>query len=124
MNEHPVKPEMCALASVLIVDDCAEARAMLGQLLSAIGAEQVREVSSAEEALEILARERFSIIISDYRLEGMDGVQLLDRIRQSGDATPVLLLSGVPEQQAILRATQHQKVDVFPKPFRIAELTG
>lgn len=115
---------MPALTSVLIVDDCAEARSMLGQLLTALGAEHVRETSSAEEALEVLARERFSIIISDYRLEGMDGVEFLNRVRESGDTTPVLLLSGAPESQAMLRATRHKNVDVFPKPFRIAELTG
>ena len=115
---------MPALPSVLIVDDNAESRVMLGQLLMALGADKVIDVASAEEALELLTRESFSIILSDYRLEGMDGVQFLDQIRQSGDATPVLLITGAPEQQALLRASKHVKVDVFPKPFRIAELSA
>ena len=115
---------MSNLPSVLIVEDNAEARTMLGELLVALGAEPVREVASAEEAIEILSRERFSLIISDYRLEGMDGVQFLERIRQSGDGTPVLLLSGAPEPQALLRASRHPKVDMFAKPFGIAQLSG
>src|SRR5881394_2247863 len=113
---------MPALPSVLIVDDDAESRVLLGQLLTALGADKVSDVASAEEALELLTRESFSIILSDYRLEGMDGVEFLDRIRQSGEATPVVLITGAPEQQAGLRASKHAKVDVFPKPFRIAEL--
>ena len=114
---------MSAIPSALIVDDNADARALLGQLLMALGTTRVCEVASAEEALEILGRERFALIVSDYCLEGMDGVQFLERIREAGDSTPVLLLSGAPEQQDMLRAVRHPKVDVFPKPFRIAELT-
>ena len=115
---------MATPSSILVVDDNPEAREMLGALLSALGVEKVLEVPSAEEALEVLGREAFALIISDYRLEGMDGVQFLDRVRKSGDRTPVILISGAPEQLAMVRAARQDRVDVFPKPFRIAELTG
>ena len=97
---------------------------MLGALLSSLGVERVQEVPSAEEALQILSHEAFSLIISDYRLEGMDGVEFLDRVRKSGDQTPLILISGAPEQLAMIRASRQDRVDVFPKPFRITELTG
>lgn len=108
--------------SVLIVDDDPDALLVLGGLLTALGAERVCAVNSAEEALSVLQRESFSAILCDYQLTGMTGVQFLERLRNSGDRTPMLLLSGAPEQKDVLRAARYEQVDFFPKPFRIAEL--
>jgi CheY-like chemotaxis protein len=115
---------MPAFDSVLIVDDNRDSLSLLGQLLGALGAKRVYPVASAEEALEVLQEESFSIILADYRLEGMDGLEFLNRLRSSGNATPVMILSGAPDKQEIVRASSHERVDFFPKPFRIAELTG
>jgi len=114
---------MTTIPSVLVIDDNADTLCALGDFLMALGAEKVRQVPSAAEALAILARESFSIIVSDYRLGGMDGVQFVERLRQGGNRTPVVMLSGAPDKQGVIRATQHERVDFFPKPFRIAELT-
>ena len=111
------------IPSILIIDDNADNLSVLAELLLAMGAGSVRQVSSAEGALEILATESFSIIISDYRLEGMDGVEFLECLRQMGNRTPVVMLSGAPDKQGIIRATKLERVDFFPKPFRMAELT-
>ena len=113
---------MPAIPSVLIVDDNADSRCLLSELLSALGTERIVEAASAEEGLATLAKESFAIILSDYRLEGMDGSEFIARLRESGNATPVLMVSGSPEQKAVLRATALPKVDFFPKPFRIADL--
>lgn len=115
---------MAAFESVLIVDDNRDSLVLLGQLLTAAGAKRVYPVASAEEALEVLQEESFSIILSDYRLEGMDGVEFLHRLRNAGNATPVMILSGAPDQADLVRAIAHGRVDFFPKPFRITELTG
>jgi len=115
---------MPAFESVLIVDDNRDSLALLGQLLQALGAKRVYPVASAEEALDVLEEESFSIILTDYRLGGMDGVQFLERLRQAGNVTPVLLLSGCPDQEQVIKASGHARVDFFPKPFRVAELTG
>jgi CheY-like chemotaxis protein len=97
---------------------------MLAELMKAWGTEKVSAVASAEEALDLLSRERFTLILSDYRLEGMDGVKFLEQVRQSGDLTPVLLLTGAPQERDIIRAVQQPNVDVFAKPFRLADLNG
>src|SRR5215510_6458693 len=92
---------MPAFDSVLIVDDNRDSLSLLGQLLGALGAKRVYPVASAEEALEVLEEESFSIILADYRLGGMDGLEFLNRLRRSGNTTPVLILSGAPDQQEI-----------------------
>ena len=115
---------MRPIASILVIDDNAESLEALASLLSALGAKSVRQAASAERALEILQNSSFSLIISDYRLEGMDGVQFLEQLRAQGNQTPVLLLSGAPDKAGVIRATCHEKVDFFGKPFQIADLMG
>ena len=114
---------MKVIPSVLVIDDNADMLSAMGDILMALGAEKVRQVPSAEDALVVLEQEAFSIIVSDYRLDGMDGAQFVEQLRKGGNHTPVLMLSGAPDKQGGIRATKHERVDFFPKPFRIVELT-
>jgi CheY-like chemotaxis protein len=114
---------MLKIPSILVIDDNAEARQTLARLLSALGAPHVHQASSGEEALEILRTQSFNLILADYRLEGMTGVEFLERLRAQGNQTPVLMLSGSPDKDGVIRATQQPKADFYAKPFRVAELT-
>jgi CheY-like chemotaxis protein len=113
---------MTPIPSILVIDDNAEMLSILAELLSALGAQKVRQVTSAEEALTLLQQERFTIILSDYRLEGMDGVQFVEQLRRAGDRTPVIMLSGAPDKPGVMRASRQELVDFFPKPFRSSDL--
>lgn len=112
------------ISSVLVIDDEASVLNILGELFTALGVPRVRRARSAEEALRIVPSEHFDIIVSDYRLEGMDGVAFLDQLRATGNDTPVLMLSGAPDKMAVIRASEHRAVDFFPKPFEIHTLLG
>lgn len=112
------------IQSVLVIDDEASVLEILGELFTALGVSRVRRVSSAEEALSILQTERFSIIVSDYRMAGMDGVAFVEQLRGTGNRTPVLMLSGAPDKMGVIRAAGHDAVDFFPKPFEIHTLMG
>src|SRR5262245_33808043 len=114
---------MRPIPSVLIIDDDFASLKALTSLLTALGAKNVREVESAEEALKLVETEKFALIISDYRLDGMNGVEFLEQVRARGNHTPVLLLSGAPDKAGVIRTTQLTKADFFTKPFKIVELT-
>jgi DNA-binding NtrC family response regulator len=114
---------MRPIPSVLIIDDDFAALKALTSLVTALGAQQVFEAVSAEDALRLVETQRFDLIISDYRLEGMNGVEFLERVREKGNKTPVLLLSGAPDKAGVIRTTQLTRADFFTKPFRIVELT-
>jgi two-component system, chemotaxis family, chemotaxis protein CheY len=114
---------MRTIPSVLVIDDNFGALKALTSLMTALGAERVREAESAEEALQLIGKERFDLIVSDYRLEGMNGVEFLEQVRSQGNQTPILLLSGAPDKAGVIRATQQPKADFFAKPFKIVELT-
>ena len=112
------------IPSVLVIDDEASVLEILGELFTALGVSRVRRATSAEEALGILKTERFAIIVSDYRLAGMDGVAFIEQLRATGNRTPVLMLSGAPDKMGVIRAARHDAVDFFPKPFEIHTLMG
>ena len=115
---------MRAIRSILLIDDDAEALKILGSLFTALGVERICQVSSAESALDTLKADSFSMIIADYRLEGMNGVDFLEQLRSNGNATPVILLSGAPDKGAVIRAAHQLRVDFLGKPFRINDLVG
>lgn len=112
------------LPSVLVVDDNSAALQTFAQLLSALGVDQICQAASAEEALEILQFRSFTMILCDYRMEGMDGVEFVEHLRARGDNTPIIVLSGAPDKAGVIRATHYQGVDFFAKPFRMVELTN
>jgi len=115
---------MRPIPSVLLVDDNVDTLQTLSGIMSALGAERVREAGSAERALEILKDESFAMIVSDYRMDGMDGVSFVKKLRSHGHRTPVLMLSGAPDKQGVIEATSHDRVDFRGKPFSIGELMG
>jgi CheY-like chemotaxis protein len=114
---------MRPIPSVLVIDDNFESLKALTSLMSALGAQRIAEVESAEEALELVRQQRFDLIVADYRLEGMNGVDFLEQVRAQGNQTPVLLLSGAPDRADVIRANRQPKADFFSKPFRIVEIT-
>jgi CheY-like chemotaxis protein len=114
---------MRSIPWVLVIDDNFEALKALTSLMTALGAENVVEAESAEEALQLVEKQQFDLIVSDYRLEGMNGVEFLEQVRAKGNQTPILLLSGAPDKAGVIRATQQTKADFFTKPFRIGDLT-
>lgn len=123
---HPLldRKTVHPIPSILLIDDNAEALETIGKVLTAVGVNTVCAVGSAEAALERVKTQTFSLIIADYRLGGMDGVEFLERLRAAGDQTPLLLLSGAPDKAGVLRATRLPKVDFFGKPFRVADLVS
>lgn len=73
--------------SVLVVDDSSTIRAILKDMLARLGFRSVEEADSGEAALAILHARGFSLVISDWNMGGMSGLDLLQaskRIRQRG----------------------------------------
>jgi len=83
--------------------------------------EHVCGASSAEQALALMGTRNFDVILCDYRMDPMDGLEFLERLRTSGDQTPVLLISGAPDKTGVIRAATCN-ADFLAKPVRIREL--
>lgn len=83
---------------VLVVDDEVDIlQSLKGLLELAIRGVQVTIAANGAEALRVLANERVDLIMTDYRMPGMDGLELLEAARSRGFACPRILLTAFPE---------------------------
>ena len=60
---------------------------------------EISDVLSAEEALAKLERDHFDVIVSDYRMPVMDGLEFLEAVRRTVGGVPFILFSGMPEPE-------------------------
>ena len=89
---------------VALADDQALVRAGLRALLERQGVAVAFEADGGEDLLAKLAATPVDVVLSDIRMPGMDGIAALTRLRERGDATPVLLLTTFDEADLLLRA--------------------
>lgn len=79
-------------ASVLIVDDMADARTMLRLMLSRLGGYRTLEAENGEEALQLAGKYRPDVIVLDYMMPDMNGIEVCQRLRQTPGTTGALIL--------------------------------
>ncbi|MDG2517660.1 response regulator transcription factor [Lysobacter soli] len=91
---------------IALADDQAIVRAGLRALLERHGIAIAFEANDGTELLERLAESPVDVVLSDIRMAGMDGIEALRRLRERGDATPVLLLTTFDESELLLQATE------------------
>lgn len=96
---------------VLFVDDEPRVLQGLQRLLHPMRSEwDMRFVSGGQEALALLEEEPFDVVVTDMRMPGMDGAELLERVRQRQPQTVRIVLSGYSDRETVLRSvgTAHQ----------------
>src|SRR5512135_675771 len=104
--------------SIFIVDDEAGIRSTLRQILEDEGY-AVEEAESGEQALPLAATEDFDVILLDVWLPGMDGLEVLTRLREQGVASEVLVISGHGNIETAVRATKLGAYDFIEKPLSL-----
>lgn len=106
---------------VLLVDDEAEITANLAQILGRSGFE-VHTAADGEQALASVADTEPDLVVSDVLMPGLDGRELLRRLRADGRWTPVILLTQVGESFERAAALDEGADDYLNKPFDPQEL--
>ncbi|QVM94042.1 sigma-54-dependent Fis family transcriptional regulator [Pseudomonas entomophila] len=101
---------------VLLVEDDRTLRQALADTLE-IGGFAHLAVGSAEEALQAVAREPFSLVVSDVNMPGMDGHQLLAQLGRHHPQLPVLLMTAHAAVERAVEAMRQGAVDYLVKPF-------
>ena len=109
------------LPPVLVVDDEKNMRRSLQTMLTDEGY-AVRAAESAEEALELLARDPFFMIITDARLGGMSGYEFLGKIRGQWPDLPALMITAYATPRLAVEAIKAGAMDYLAKPFAPEEL--
>lgn len=107
---------------VLIVDDQQEVRQVLRSAIESLNAKvEVFDVPSGEEALLELSAQEFDLLISDVRLPGISGLELIDKLRQRNPDMKVVLVTGVMDTKVRQQVADAGAVDFFLKPIETGE---
>ncbi len=109
----PVAPRP---ARVLVVDDDPEVRHVTASFLAGFGYHET-EACDGPAALDLLAKERFDLVVADLAMPGMSGVELASEVRAREPDLPVLILTGHADAMRI-----PPDLPVLAKPFRSADL--
>ncbi|HLR81334.1 MAG TPA: response regulator [Bacillota bacterium] len=110
------------MRKILIADDEQGICLLLQELLETNGYETVT-VQTGKEALDALKADSYALLIIDYKLPVLDGVEVLEQLNQEGSfTTPVIIMSGLVEQIDGRIKNMPFVKDVLAKPFNIGDL--
>ena len=113
------------MSLVLAVDDEADILLIVTVILRSSG-HDVLQASSGEMALEILEREKPDAMLLDIRLPGIDGLEVLERLRAARrlSSLPVIVISAFSNPETLARATEIGCKGFVTKPFAPDQLLG
>jgi two-component system, NtrC family, nitrogen regulation response regulator NtrX len=110
-----------AKADILVIDDDVNTLASLARAFRLAGHDAV-VCDSATRALELAKGQRFDLILSDVVMPGKDGIALLEDLKRSGVASPVVMMSGQATIEMAVRATRLGALDFLEKPISTDKL--
>ncbi len=112
---------MASKPRILVVDDELSIVEVLKALLKREGY-TVRTASDGQEAIALLSKEEFSLMISDIRMRPMDGITLLKKAREIHPHIAVIMMTAYAAVETAVEAMKHGAFDYICKPFKIDEL--
>ncbi len=111
---------------VLVVDDEPDILESLGELIQAgLPNIQVRTAPSGDAALSILGHESVDLIVSDFKMPGMNGLQFLEKARGLVPNVPRIMMTAYPDLDLAVSAINEARIDQFvTKPFDPEKMLG
>ncbi len=106
---------------ILVIDDEATIRNSLRESLLAADYD-VETAESGEEALALCHSEQFSLIISDLKLPGVSGLEILKALRNQGNQVPVIMMTAYGDVDTAVNAMRDGAYDFIPKPFKLGTI--
>jgi len=110
-----------AEATILVVDDDADCRTILGHLLERSGY-HTRRAASGEEAVRIALAEPIDVILLDVMMPGMDGFAVCEALHQAGKRIPIILLTARDDIDVRLEGMHRGVSEFLTKPINRIEL--
>jgi DNA-binding NtrC family response regulator len=105
---------------ILIVDDEPEIRSLLSDDLEDLG--EVVGVENGVVALRALEERRFDLVISDYNMPGMNGLELLRQLNSRWGNIPLIWITGRSSRELVVEAWKEGVFDYFEKPFDLGQV--
>ena len=108
---------MMPLRVLIVDDDPALLQALPETLRLRMGGVVVETANSAPAALDRIMAEDYDAIVTDIKMPGMDGLELLAEIRMRRPDTPTLIITGHGENELVVRALRGGAADFIQKPI-------
>jgi DNA-binding NtrC family response regulator len=106
---------------IMVIDDEKIVGDMAKMALQQDGYE-VETFLSAEPALARLKEQKFDVVVTDYKMKGIDGMEVLKTVRALYPATKVIMITAFANLDTAIEALRGDVHDFFPKPVKIKEL--
>ncbi|RMG94275.1 MAG: response regulator, partial [Candidatus Dadabacteria bacterium] len=107
--------------NIVLIDDEPAVRDTLGEHLEEEG-HRVRTAGGGEAGLFLLEEEPADLVITDLKMPGISGLEVLRRVRERWPATEVVLITGYGTLDDAVEALRHGAYDFLLKPVRLAQL--
>ncbi|MCD4688514.1 MAG: sigma-54 dependent transcriptional regulator [Desulfuromonadaceae bacterium] len=108
-------------SQILVIDDDPSNREAISLLLTSIGY-QVQSASSGEEALELLQKNSFEVILTDLFLPGISGIDILKKVKEDAPSSCVILITGKASAETAVEAMKSGAFDYLTKPLHLERL--
>jgi DNA-binding NtrC family response regulator len=106
------------MSSILALDDEQDMLALLSRIISAKSSHELTTLSDPSELMQLLERNTFDVVLTDLKMPGKSGIQVLDEIKQKSPQTAVIIMTGFGTIESALEATRKGAFDYITKPFR------
>jgi DNA-binding NtrC family response regulator len=110
------------MPAILIVEDEAKMRRLLELNLGEQGF-TTHAVANAEAGLKLLGQERIDLVVTDFRLPGMNGLEFLQAIKRANASLPVVMMTAYGSVESAVEAMKMGASDYVLKPFSLEEMT-
>jgi class 3 adenylate cyclase len=111
-------------AALLVVDDNEDNRYTLTRRLKRLGYTNFTTAECGREALELIEKQDFDVVLLDVMMPEMNGYEVLEHLNQQGKLAdlPVIMISALTEMDSIVRCIELGAEDYLPKPFNVTML--
>ncbi len=111
---------------ILVVDDFTTMRKILVNLLTKIGFNNIEEAEDGSTALTKISKKKYNLVISDWNMEVMGGLELVKEIRSSDNpnikSIPFIMVTGENKPEQLIKAKQAGVNNYIIKPFNMETL--
>ncbi|HEY2944675.1 MAG TPA: HD domain-containing phosphohydrolase [Vicinamibacteria bacterium] len=123
-NGHDLRQDASTgreVLKVLLVDDHAPVLRFLALAFKSNGC-VVSTAASAEEAFDLLSLQPFDLVVSDIKMPGLSGLDVLRAVKGRQPGTPVVLITGMPSVDSAVFGLRNQAFDYLTKPFSVEDV--
>ncbi len=106
------------MGRILAVDDELDMLALLKMIIEGYSDHQVTVTNNPLEAAELLAQEPFDLVLTDLKMPGMDGMEVLELARKTNEDALVMVITAYGSLEAAEEAMAKGAFDFITKPFR------